>query len=154
MKQTGSAIRLDAVDLRILATLQRDSRITKAALAERVTLSATPCWQRLKRLERAGLIRGYRAELALEKIAGFTTVLVEVILKQHRYEDFEPGRRYDEAEVNHIIGRRHLDFAALRRFLVDEELLQRRDSIYWRTGSVTNTGHDPALWPKSPPTAK
>jgi len=69
-------------------------------------------------------------------------------------EDFEPGRRYDEAEVNHIIGRRHLDFAALRRFLVDEELLQRRDSIYWRTWSVTNTGHDPALWPKSPPTAK
>jgi Lrp/AsnC family transcriptional regulator of ectoine degradation len=93
MKQTGSAIRLDAVDLRILATLQRDSRITKAALAERVTLSATPCWQRLKRLERAGLIRGYRAELALEKIAGFTTVLVEVILKQHRYEDFERFER-------------------------------------------------------------
>lgn len=93
MKQTGSAIRLDAIDLRILATLQRDSRITKAALAERVTLSATPCWQRLKRLERAGLIRGYRAELALEKIAGFATVLVEIILKQHRYEDFERFER-------------------------------------------------------------
>jgi Lrp/AsnC family transcriptional regulator of ectoine degradation len=93
MKQTGSAIRLDAIDLRILATLQHDSRITKAALAARVALSATPCWQRLKRLERAGLIRGYRAELALEKIAGFTTVLVEIILKQHRYEDFERFER-------------------------------------------------------------
>jgi Lrp/AsnC family transcriptional regulator of ectoine degradation len=93
MKQSGAAIRLDAIDLRILATLQRDSRITKAALAERVTLSATPCWQRLKRLERAGLIRGYRAELALEKIAGFTTVLVEIILKQHRYADFERFER-------------------------------------------------------------
>jgi Lrp/AsnC family transcriptional regulator, regulator of ectoine-degradation genes len=93
MKQSGAAIRLDAIDLRILATLQRDSRITKAALAERVTLSATPCWQRLKRLERAGLIRGYRAELALEKIAGFTTLLVEVILKQHRYADFEHFER-------------------------------------------------------------
>jgi Lrp/AsnC family transcriptional regulator of ectoine degradation len=93
MKQSGAAVRLDAIDLRILATLQRDSRITKAALAERVTLSATPCWQRLKRLERAGLIRGYRAELALEKIAGFTTLLVEVILKQHRYADFERFER-------------------------------------------------------------
>jgi Lrp/AsnC family transcriptional regulator, regulator of ectoine-degradation genes len=93
MKQTGSTIRLDAIDLRILVTLQHDSRITKAALAARVALSATPCWQRLKRLERAGLIRGYRAELALEKIAGFTTVLVEIILKQHRYEDFERFER-------------------------------------------------------------
>ena len=61
-------------------------------------------------------------------------------------EDFEPGRRYPEAEVNQIIGRRHWDFAALRRFLVDEELMQRRSSVYWRTGSVINTGHDPAPW--------
>ncbi len=88
MKQEGATLRLDAIDLRILATLQRESRISKAALAERVALSATPCWQRLKRLERAGLIRGYRADLALEKIAGFATVLVEIVLKQHRYEDF------------------------------------------------------------------
>jgi hypothetical protein len=63
-------------------------------------------------------------------------------------EDFEPGRRYPEAEVNLIIGRRHWDFAALRRYLVDEELMQRRTSIYWRTGSVPNTGYDPALWPQ------
>jgi hypothetical protein len=62
-------------------------------------------------------------------------------------EDFELGRRYPEAEVNQIIGRRHWDFAALRRFLVDEELMQRRNSVYWRTGSVPNTGHDPARWP-------
>ncbi len=63
-------------------------------------------------------------------------------------EDFEPGRRYPEAEVNHIIGRRHWDFAALRRYLVDEELMQRRNSIYWRVGSVPNTGLDPAAWPE------
>jgi hypothetical protein len=64
-------------------------------------------------------------------------------------EDFEPGRRYPEAEVNQIIGRRHWDFASLRRFLVDEELMQRRDSIYWRTGSIPNLGHDPVQWPRS-----
>jgi hypothetical protein len=63
-------------------------------------------------------------------------------------EDFEPGRRYLEAEINQVIGRRHWDFAALRRHLVDEELMQRRNSIYWRTGSVINTGHDPAAWPQ------
>lgn len=63
-------------------------------------------------------------------------------------EYVEPGRRYAEAEVNQIIGRRHWDFAALRRFLVDEEFMQRRSSIYWRAGSVPNTGHDPAAWPQ------
>jgi len=63
-------------------------------------------------------------------------------------EDFEPGRRYPETEINQIIGRRHWDFAALRRYLVDEELMQRRNSIYWRAGSVPNTGHDPASWPQ------
>ena len=62
-------------------------------------------------------------------------------------EDFQPGRRYEEAEVNRIIGRRHPDFAALRRYLVDEELMQRRSGVYWRTGSVPNVGYDPPSWP-------
>ena len=62
-------------------------------------------------------------------------------------EDFQPGRLYDEAEVNRIIGRRHGDFAALRRYLVDEELMQRRRGVYWRTGSVPNVGFDPPSWP-------
>ncbi|MDX1541090.1 MAG: Lrp/AsnC family transcriptional regulator [Geminicoccaceae bacterium] len=81
--------RLDATDLRILATLQRRGRITKSALAEEVHLSPTPCWERLKRLEQAGLIRGYHATLDLERIGAVTTVMVEVTLKQHRYEDFQ-----------------------------------------------------------------
>jgi hypothetical protein len=63
-------------------------------------------------------------------------------------EDFQPGRRYDESEVNRIIARRHTDFAALRRYLVDEELMQRRRSVYWRTGSVPNVGYDPPSWPE------
>ena len=62
-------------------------------------------------------------------------------------EDFQPGRRYPEAEVNGILSRRHADFWALRRFLVDEDLLQRRRGVYWRTGSVPNVGFDPPAWP-------
>ncbi|GAC1679348.1 MAG: hypothetical protein PVS3B2_21470 [Candidatus Dormibacteraceae bacterium] len=62
-------------------------------------------------------------------------------------EDFQPGRLYPEDEVNLIIARRHPDFAALRRFLIDEELMQRRRGTYWRAGSVTNVGHDPSNWP-------
>jgi hypothetical protein len=63
-------------------------------------------------------------------------------------EDFQPGRLYAESEVNRLIARRHPDFAALRRYLVDEELMQRRRSVYWRTGSVPNVGHDPPSWPE------
>ena len=62
-------------------------------------------------------------------------------------EEFQPGRRYPEAEVNRIIGRRHPDFATLRRLLVDEELMQRRRGVYWRTGSMPNVGYDPPSWP-------
>jgi Lrp/AsnC family transcriptional regulator of ectoine degradation len=86
--------RPDAIDLQILAVLQHEGRLTKAALAERVNLSPTPCWERLNRLEKAGFIRGYRAEIALERVAPFTTVMVEVTLKQHRYEDFQ---RFEKA---------------------------------------------------------
>lgn len=63
-------------------------------------------------------------------------------------EDFQPGRLYAEAEVNRIITRRHPDFAAVRRYLVDEELMQRRRGVYWRTGSVPNVGYDPPSWPE------
>ena len=62
-------------------------------------------------------------------------------------ESFQPGRMYEEAEVNRIIARHHPDFAALRRYLVDEELMQRRRGVYWRTGSVPNVGYDPPSWP-------
>jgi hypothetical protein len=62
-------------------------------------------------------------------------------------EDFQPGRRYTEADINRIILRRHADFATLRRYLVDEELMQRQRGIYWRTGTVPNLGHDPSSWP-------
>jgi hypothetical protein len=62
-------------------------------------------------------------------------------------EDFQPGQRYMEAEANRILGRRHADFATLRRLLVDEELMQRNAGVYWRTGTLPNVGYDPPSWP-------
>jgi DNA-binding Lrp family transcriptional regulator len=57
------SMELDAMDLRILAELQADGRITNVELAQRVGLSAPPCLRRVRRLEEAGVIRGYHAEL-------------------------------------------------------------------------------------------
>jgi hypothetical protein len=51
-------------------------------------------------------------------------------------QDFEPGKRYSEPMVNLILGKRHADTAALRRYLVDEGLLDRGGGEYWRTGGT------------------
>ena len=75
--------------MKILAILQGEGRITKLALAERVNLSPTPCWERLKRLEEAGIITGYGAQIALEKLAEHIVVFVTAELENHRAEDFE-----------------------------------------------------------------
>lgn len=88
-----SSVKLDAVDLRILGEIQKEGRITKLALAERVGLSPTPCWMRLKRLEEAGVISGYHARLALKLVASVTVVFVEVTLGAHRQADFDRFER-------------------------------------------------------------
>ena len=51
-------------------------------------------------------------------------------------DHFRPGERYTEAQVNELIGRYHEDFALLRRLIVDEELMQRAQGLYWRAGTL------------------
>lgn len=62
--------RLDAIDWKILAELQADGRMTNVELARRVGISAPPCLRRVRALEEAGFIKGYRALLD-EKLLGF-----------------------------------------------------------------------------------
>ncbi|MFD2740388.1 Lrp/AsnC family transcriptional regulator [Sulfitobacter aestuarii] len=90
----SSLPKLDSYDMAILRQLQRQGRMTKRALAEAVNLTPSPCWERLKRLEDAGYISGYRALVELRKLAPVTEVLVQVTLSGHRAEDF---RRFENA---------------------------------------------------------
>src|SRR6188472_1653445 len=60
--------RLDRYDVQILSELQADARLTNAELAQRVGLSAAPCWRRVRALEEAGFIKGYHAEIDRHKI--------------------------------------------------------------------------------------
>jgi len=90
MKKSG----LDAADIRILAAIQTHGQLSKTKLAEIVNLSPTPCWARLDRLKAAGFIRGYHADIALERIADFTQVVVTVALRQHRKSDFDRFEAY------------------------------------------------------------
>ncbi len=59
---------LDKFDLGILHELQADGRLSNAELAQRVGLSAAPCWRRVRALEEAGFIKGYHAEIDRRKI--------------------------------------------------------------------------------------
>jgi hypothetical protein len=51
-------------------------------------------------------------------------------------QEFEPGERYDETQVNNALCAYHHDVAALRRYLVDEGFLDRADGLYWRSGGT------------------
>src|SRR3546814_905510 len=82
------AMKLDNRDLQILTILQAEGRITKSELAARVSLSPAACWDRLKRLDQAGFIRGYHAEVALEKIAPASQFLVQIELESNQTGDF------------------------------------------------------------------
>ena len=86
-------MRLDAIDLKILDVIQRDGRITKLALAQRVGLSPTPAWLRLRKLEKAGIVGGYHAKLDVRAVAPVAAVLVEVTLRSHRQSDFDRFER-------------------------------------------------------------
>lgn len=63
--------------------------MSNAALADKVGLSASPCWQRVRRLEEAGYIRGYSATLDQELLGASETVMIEVILERHDDEVLE-----------------------------------------------------------------
>lgn len=54
----------------------------------------------------------------------------------HMAQDFEPGRTYPESEVNAVLGRYHDDYAALRRYLVDEGFMTRDAGLYRRSGGT------------------
>ena len=81
--------RLDDRDIEILTILRQEGRISKTELAKRVNLSNSPCWERLRRLEEAGIITGYGAHIALDKLTEHIVVFVAAELENHRAEDFE-----------------------------------------------------------------
>jgi Lrp/AsnC family leucine-responsive transcriptional regulator len=73
-------VKLDRIDRRILEALQLDARLSSADLAERVSLTTSPCWRRVKRLEEEGLISGYHARLDAARLGYQVTAIVQVSL--------------------------------------------------------------------------
>ena len=99
---------MDAIDRQILALLQKDGRMTNAALAEAVHLSPSPCLRRVKALEDAGVIAGYRAVLDREHVGLGLTVFIEIKVENPHLETVTSSlqtafREMDEVVSCHIV---------------------------------------------------
>lgn len=99
--------RLDKTDLRILEEIQKDGRITVAELSRRVHLTKTPCAERLRRLETAGIIAGYYARLDPSVLDVAHLAMVQVQLKSTTSDELEAfnaaAARVPEIQSCHMI---------------------------------------------------
>ena len=84
----------DMINRQILQILQKEGRITNVELADEVSLSPSPCLMRVKKLQQAGYISGYSAQIDLARLGSTMTVFTEFTLKNHRQIDFA---RFQEA---------------------------------------------------------
>lgn len=74
---------LSTIDMKILALLQNDARITNQTLADQIGMSASPCWRKVRKLEEDEVIQGYRAVLNRKKIGLGVMVFVRVSIDSH-----------------------------------------------------------------------
>lgn len=121
--------KLDQIDRDILAALQADGRITNVALAKQVGLSPTPCLERVKSLEAAGLILGYAAQLSPAALGLGLTVFVQIAIERTSQQVFDDFRQAVQAipEIqechmvaggyDYLLKVRVPDMAAYRHFL-------------------------------------
>jgi DNA-binding Lrp family transcriptional regulator len=102
-----TAYKHDRIDLKILAELQLNGRITNVELADKVALSPSPCLMRVKKLQKAGYISGYAAKIDVRKLGETLTVFTEFTLKNHRQIDFarfqEALERIDSCVECHLV---------------------------------------------------
>jgi Lrp/AsnC family transcriptional regulator, leucine-responsive regulatory protein len=92
-----SNYQLDRVDYKILSELRKDGRLTVTELAEKVMLSTSPCWTRLKRLENLNVIEGYTANINPKAIGINELFFIEITLERH---DDEILNQFSETLAN------------------------------------------------------
>lgn len=124
---------LDRIDQRILEELESDGRLSIVELATRVNLTNTPCSERVKRLERSGYIKGYRAVLNMERLGLGHLTVVQVSLSatagENSLDDFNDAvRKLPEVEsclmvagsFDYLLTIRTRDIAHFRAVLGDK----------------------------------
>jgi Lrp/AsnC family leucine-responsive transcriptional regulator len=103
--QVKIAQNLDSKDRRILELVQRDAKLPQAEIAKRVGLSTAAVNERLRKLENAGVIRGYAALLEPQAVGAALTAFVEVFIEHPRHESgfIEQIVRLDEVQECHYV---------------------------------------------------
>jgi Lrp/AsnC family leucine-responsive transcriptional regulator len=131
------SLTLDKTDLRILAELQLNGRLTNVELAERVALSPSPCLRRLKQLEESGVINQYVALLDPAKIGlglqAFVRVMLEKRGNSHNQNFVDAVQRWPEVincyamtgEMDYLLQVYFEDMDHFSRFVMDELLQQQ-----------------------------
>lgn len=90
-------MKLDKFDLAILRALQQDARASLHDVSASVGLSSTPCWNRIKRMEDGGVIRGYTVRIDPDEIGLRDTVILQVTLESHSEETlYDFGRALEQ----------------------------------------------------------
>lgn len=125
-----SDLRLDAIDRKILAALQRDGRLTNAELAQQVGLSPSPCLRRVRILERRGVLRGYVALVDPNAIGLDITAYVRVSLEKQdagQLDSFEQqvARWPEVLECYLMTGEADYQLRVVARSLADYEAFLR-----------------------------
>ncbi|MCV9388299.1 Lrp/AsnC family transcriptional regulator [Reichenbachiella sp. ABR2-5] len=132
--------KLDAVDHRLLAMLQKDSSLTTKELAAKVNLSPTPVFERVKRLEKHGYVKKYVAVLDAEKLGSGLIVFCNITLKEHSqsigHRFVEEIMTIDEVTECYNISGDH-DF--LLKVMV-KDMKHYQDFVFNTLGSVSNVG--------------
>jgi DNA-binding Lrp family transcriptional regulator len=125
-------VKLDAVDMKILTSLQDEGRMTNVDLAERVGITAPPCLRRVRALEESGFIRGYHADLDQEALGFGITVFALVSLRSQADADLQAFERKVadwplvrecfmlNGEIDFILKIVARDLAEFQRFLTSE----------------------------------
>ncbi len=120
---------INNIDKKILQELQKNGRITYAELARRVGLSTSPCLERVKRMEREGIINGYTALLNPTRLGADMVVIVQIRLQRTSQDIFEKFKKaaFELEEVqecylisgnfDYLIKARVSDMDAYRKFL-------------------------------------
>ncbi len=93
---------MDRIDKKILTILQQDAGLSVAQIAERVGLTATPCWRRIQNLEKSGVIRARVALLDAKKLNVGVTVFARVRTSRHDFEWLE-GFAAAVAEIDEVV---------------------------------------------------
>ncbi len=138
---TASSSILDHTDLAILRLLQEDAFLTHKEIAVRLGLTTTPVYERIRRLERTGVIRGYVALVDRSRVGKPLVVMCSVSLKEHalsRLQQFEQSvcALPEVTEVLHIAG----GFDYLLKVIV-RDMAEYQHFIVHKLAGLDNVGH-------------